>query len=258
MEGIEKIRDLALKAAKQAGKVLLKHYGKVKSIKAKDNLSYVSNVDLESEKCIISAIRKTYPEHDIISEESGRLNKKSDYIWHIDPLDGTHNYINNIPLFGVSIALEYKGKIILGVINLPYFNELYFAEKGKGAFLNGKHIKVSNKKDLKKSFIAVDLVLRHNPEKKIKFLKKLEGHVHDLRVLGSAVAAVAYVARGSADLYLVQQTNSWDISAGFLLIEEAGGKVTGFNGNNWNPYMDNFIASNKILHNGILKVFNKN
>lgn len=255
MEEMEEIKDLALKAAKQAGKILLKHYGKVKSIRAKDNLSYVSNVDVESEKYIISAIRKKYPEHDIISEESGRLNKKSDYIWHIDPLDGTHNYINNIPLFGVSIALEFKGKIIFGVINLPYFNELYVAEKGKGSFLNGKRIKVSDKKALKKSFIVVDLVLRHNPEKKIKFLKKLKGNIHDLRVLGSAVVAVAYIARGSADAYLVQQTNSWDISAGFLLIEEAGGRVTGFNGDKWNPYRDKFIASNQILHNELLEVF---
>lgn len=243
-----------IKAAKEAGKILMENYGKIKFIKTKKQKSFVTNVDIESENAIFSIIRKKFPEHDILSEEFGSLNKKSDYRWFIDPLDGTHNYINNIPLFGVSIAMAYKDKMQIGVINLPYFKELYVAEKGKGAFLNGKKIRVSAKKELKNSFFFIEFVLRRNPEKKIELFNKIKDIAYDIRVLGSAVVAQAYVAKGSADIYLIQQTNPWDIAAGFLLIEEANGKVTDFKGNEWNPYMGKYIASNKFLHDKILKV----
>ena len=248
------MKNLAIQVAKQSGKSLMKNYGKVKFVKVKDKLSYVTNADLESEKIILSAIRKKYPNHDIISEESGKLNKKSDYRWYIDPLDGTHNYINKIPLFGVSIGLEFKNKMILGVIYLPYFNELYVAEKGKGSFMNGKKIKVSDKKNLKKSFIVTDLVLHYIPGKKIKMLDKLKGFVHDMRVLGSAVYGYAAVAKGSADAYLAPCTNPWDVAAGALIVEEALGKVTDFSGNKWKPEMNNFISSNKKIHRELLKL----
>jgi len=248
------MKSLMLKAAKAAGKILMKNYGKVKFIKVKDQESYVTNVDLESEKFIISTIRKKYPEHDIVSEESGRLNKKSDYRWYIDPLDGTHNYIHKLPMFGVSIGLEYKGKIILGAICLPYFDELYVAEKGKGAFLNGKRLKVSNRKELKKSFITTDLVLRYFPEKKIEMLNKLKGLVYDIRVLGSAVYGYTSVAKGSADAYITIYTYPWDAAAGALIVEESSGKVTDFNGKEWKANTGKFISSNKKIHNQLIKV----
>lgn len=149
------MKSTVIKAAKEAGKVLMKNYGKIKNIKTKEKNSYVTNIDLESEKTIFSIIRKKFPEHNIISEESGSLNKKSEYTWYIDPLDGTHNYINNIPIFGVSIALAQNKIVKYGAICLPYFNEFYIAEKGKGAFLNGKRIKVSNKKKFEKIFCTV-------------------------------------------------------------------------------------------------------
>tara|TARA_Y100000310_G_scaffold70474_1_gene66150 strand:- start:9375 stop:10127 length:753 start_codon:yes stop_codon:yes gene_type:complete len=248
------MKSLAIKAAKGAGKILMKNFGKVKSVRVKDQESYVTNVDLESEKFIISTIREKYPDHDIVSEESGRLNKKSDYRWYIDPLDGTHNYIHKLPMFGVSIGLEYKGKIILGVIFLPYFNELYVAEKGKGAFLNGKKIKVSNKKMLKKSFIITDLVLRYLPEKKIDMLNKLKGSVYDIRVLGSAVYGYTSVAKGNADAYITIYTYPWDVAAGALIVEEASGKVTDFKGNGWDANTGKFISSNKKIHDQLVKV----
>lgn len=251
---IKEAKVLAIKIAKQSGKILLKHYGKVKFVKSKDNQSYVSNVDLESEKYIISSIRKKFPDHEIISEEAGKLNKISDYTWFIDPLDGTHNYISNIPMFGVSIGLAHKGKVILGVINLPYFNELYVAEKRKGSFLNGKRLKVSNKKDLKKSFILTELVLRYKPEEKIRVLKKLEGNVYDIRALGSAVYGYTNLAKGNVEAYMTIYTYSWDVAAGALIVEEAGGKVTDFNGNKWNPKRGKFISSNKKIHDKLLKI----
>jgi len=122
------MKSFVVELARGAGKILMKNYGKVKFVKSKEGNSYFTNVDLESEKFIISRIRERFPNHDIVSEEAGRLNKKCDYRWFIDPLDGTHNYIRNIPLFGVSIGMEFKGNIVTGVIYLPYFNELYVAE----------------------------------------------------------------------------------------------------------------------------------
>ena len=248
------MKSLMIKAAKDAGKLLMNHYGKVKYVKEKDKKSYFTNVDLESEKLIISAIRKKFPEHNIISEESGNAKKDSEYIWYIDPVDGTHNYIKKFPLFGVSIALAHKGEVNLGVINLPYFNEIYFAEKGKGAFLNGKRIRVSGQKNIKKSFVVTDLALRYYPNDKIRMIKKLKGKVYDLRVLGCAVYDYAMIARGSADAYITRYTNSWDMAAGALIVEEAGGKVTDFEGNKWNTNMSRFVSSNGKIHGQLLRL----
>jgi len=200
------MKGIIIKAAKEAGKILMKHYGKIKYVKTKQQESYFTNVDLESEKFIISLIRKKFPKHNIVSEESGELNNKSDYTWYIDPVDGTHNYIKNFPLFGVSIALAHKGKVRLGVINLPFFNEIYFAEKNKGSFLNGKRLNVSDKIDLKKAFVLGDLSLRIKANININMLKKLKGNIYDFRALGCAVVAYTMVAKGNADAYITNYT----------------------------------------------------
>ena len=247
------MKSLIIKAAKGAGKIVMKNYGKVKSFRVKDMESYVTNVDLESEKFIISAIRKKYPDHDIVSEESGSLNKKSDYRWIIDPIDGTHNYFHKLPIFGISIGLEYKGKAILGVIYLPYFKELYVAEKGKGAFLNGKRLRVSSNKSFEKTFILTDLVLRYKPEEKIDMLNKLKGKIYDIRAMGSAVYGYAMVARGFVDAYITMYTYPWDIAAGALIVEEASGKVTDFNGKEWKAKIGKYIATNNKIHNQLIK-----
>lgn len=248
------MKSLMLKAAKDAGKVLMEHYGKVKYVKEKDRKSYFTNVDLESEKLIISAIRKKFPGHNIISEESGNANRDSEYTWYIDPLDGTHNYIKKFPLFGTSIALEHMGQVKFGAINLPYFNELYFAEKGRGAFLNGRRTRVSGQKNIRRAFVVTDLALRYYPSDKIRMIKKLKGKIYDLRVLGCAVYDYAMIARGSADAYITRYTNAWDMAAGALIVEEAGGKVTGFDGKRWNTSMHKFVSSNGKIHRQLLRL----
>ena len=162
--------------------------------------------------------------------------------------------MKNFPLLGVSIALAYKEKPIIGAINLPFFKELYFAEKGKGAFLNGKRISVSEKSDLKKAFVLTDLNFRYLPDKKMDMIKKIKGKVYDIRVLGCAVYGYTSIAKGNADAFLSPLTNSWDVAAGALIVEEAGGKVTNFKGKEWDLKQDNFIASNGRLHGGLLKM----
>jgi len=248
------MKSLMIKTSKEAGKLLMKHFGKIKSIKVKDKKSYVTDVDLASEKLIISAIRKKYPHHNIISEESEGINNKSDYTWYIDPIDGTHNYIRKFPLFGVSIGLTHKGKLVLGTVNLPYFNELYVAEKGKGAFLNGRKLKVSNNKDLKKACIIVDMSIRYIPKTTMEILNRLKDKVYDIRAFGCAVYEYITIANGSAEGYITAYTNSWDGAAGALIVEEANGKVTDFNGNSWNPNGKKFVATNGKIHDEILKL----
>jgi len=248
------MKSLIIQAAKEAGKIQLKRFGKIKFVKTKDKKSYFTNVDLECEKIIINSIRKKFPKHNIISEESAKIDNQSDYTWYIDPLDGTHNYIKGFPLFGVSIGLERKGKMKFGVINLPFFKEIYFAEKGKGAFLNGKKIKVSDNKDLKKSLIITDMSLRDRGDIIIEILNKLRGNSYDMRSFGCAVYGYTSVAKGNADIYYTTYTHPWDVAAGALIVEESNGKVTGFKGEPWHPNNKKFVASNKKIHNKILKI----
>jgi len=248
------MKPFLLELAKQSGKILMEHFGRVKFIKSKEGKSYFTNVDLESEELIISMIKKKFSQHSIVSEECGKISKKPEYTWYIDPLDGTHNYIKNFPLFGVSIALEHKGQMKFGVISLPYFNETYFAEKGKGAFLNGKQLSVSSQDKLKKSFVVTDLALRHHPDDKIRMINNLKGRVYDLRVLGCSVYGCAMVAKGSADAYITRYTNSWDIAAGALIIEEANGKVTDLDGSKWNVNKEQFLTTNGKIHEQMLRI----
>jgi len=248
------MKSLMIKTSIEAGKLLMKNFGKIKTVRAKDKKSYVTNVDLESDKLIISAIRKKYPDHNIISEESGEINNNSEYTWYIDPIDGTHNYIKNIPLFGISIALTHKKELKLGAINLPYLKELYVAEKGKGAYLNGKRLRVSNKNNLKNSFIVMDLSIRYVPKKVMGIFDRLKTRVYDIRAFGCAVYEYAIIANGIADGYITAYTNSWDAAAGVLIVEEANGKVTDFDGNAWSPEQNKFVSTNKKIHGKLLKL----
>ncbi len=248
------MKQTLISASKKAASHLMKNYGKIRMVRTKDQDSYFTNVDLESEKMIISEIQKKYPDHSIISEECGSVGKKSDYIWYIDPIDGTHNYINNFPLFGVSIGVSYKKQPLFGAIHLPYFNEFYFAEKGKGAFCNGKRLSVSVKRDAKKAFIVTDLTLRYNAKKKLRTLRKLQDNVYDMRALGCAVVAYTMVARGAADALFSTQMFPWDVAAGALIVEEAGGRVTNFAGRGWEPRKNTFLATNRKIHGQMLDI----
>ncbi len=248
------MKQLAIKAAKEAGKVLINNLGEIKTVTEKSLSSFVTNVDLAVEKKIFSVIRKKYPKHSILSEEEGFIDNKSEYKWIIDPLDGTHNYIHSLPIFGTCIALEYKGDVRLGVIYVPLFSQLFVAEKGKGAFLNGKRIKVSNISQLKDSLLLFEGSLHMQWKEKMKFLGKINKKVFRIRVSGAACFDLSSLANGSCDFHLAFATNPWDVAAGFLLIREAGGKITDFNGKEVNHYCKSFIASNGKVHDKVLKL----
>ena len=249
---LQKEKKVALQAAKQASKVLIKYYGKKEGVRQKPNKSLVAKADIEANKSIIKIIKKNFPSHSILSEESGFEDNKSDYKWVIDPLDGTHNFLHKIPVFGTSIALEYKNQVILGVMHFPVLCITAIAEKGKGAFLNGKRIFVSGRKNLDYSFVLVD-VSRSNRITAANFIKKLSSTAVDIRNFGSAIYNIMLVACGKSDGYVILSTNEWDVAAGFLIVEEAGGKITSLHGKKYAFNQGKYVISNGKIHNKLLK-----
>ncbi len=239
----------AVKAARAAGKILMKHFGKIENVEAKDPHNLVTNVDLACEKKILEIIKKKFPDHNIYSEEAGNEQKKSEYTWYIDPLDGTHNYIAGTHMFG----LARNNEMIVGVIYLPYFKELYTAEKGKGAFLNGKKIHVSKRK-LSDSRVVFDSNLYKGQKLSLILLDIIRRKVFMIRMLGVAVLNWAYLSTGRFDFHITFDTKPWDIAAGALIVEEAGGKVTRFDGKPWNVMDKQLIFSNGVLHDELVRL----
>ncbi len=249
---LSKEKSTALLAAKSASKVILHYYGKKSAVKQKPNKSLVATADIESNKAIIRIIKNFFPRHSILSEETGFEDKKSEWKWVIDPIDGTHNFLHKIPVFGTSIALEYKNDVVLGVIHFPVLCLTAIAEKGKGAFLNGKRINVSNKKELDHSFVLFDFSYASRKET-ISFLEKLSYKIIDVRNFGSAIYNLLLVACGKGDGYVILSTNEWDVAAGLLIVEEAGGRITDLQGKPWNPHQNKYIVSNGKIHSKLLK-----
>ena len=251
--------SVALAAARRADDILMDRFGDVRQIVSKHAAykDFVTDVDLQAEGEIIAAIEKEYPDHNILSEERGDLHKDSEYKWIIDPLDGTHNYARKLPMFGVSIALEHRGKVVLGIISLPYFHELCTAEIGKGAYLNGEKLRVSDV-GLGESLMIYDTKLRVNKEPMIDALSHLVHNVFIIRMFGCATWDLSLIAKGQAELNVDFTCKPWDIAAGALIVEEAGGKVTDLQGNAWTPYSQGYILSNGKVHDEVLGILSEN
>ena len=253
----EDMMDVAIAAARQAAIVLMERFGDVIHVASKDKVykELVTDVDLQVEGEIITVIREDYPNHSILSEEQGSFYTASEYKWIIDPLDGTHNYARRLPIFGTSIALEHKGKVVLGVISLPYFDEFYTAERGKGSYLNGEKIHVSNT-ELSQSLMIYDTKLRVNRDPMVVSLSDLVPEVFIIRMFGCATWDLSLIAKGQADFNVDFTAKPWDLAAGALIVEEAGGKVTDLQGNPWNAYNQGFVASNGKVHEEVLGIIN--
>ena len=239
-------------ALQAAGKIARKHLGKVSyDLKARANL--VTKADVACQKSILQFIKKFFPSHDFLAEEDGLKNTGSDWKWIIDPIDGTTNFAHTMPHFSVSIALAYKNEIVLGGVYDVCMNELFLARKGHGATLNGKKIHVSAVKKVENSLLVTGFpYVRENrmPELLNRFEKFILA-CHDIRRLGSAALDMCWVAAGRFDGYWEDCLNPWDISAGKLILEEAGGKVTDFAGRPWkeiNTFGAQTLASNGKIH----------
>ena len=255
----DKIRKVAIAAAYFTGEDLLARY---KSFDRKDehfksDHEIVTAADLAADKIILSTIKKAFPFHEILSEESGQSGQPSDYLWVIDPLDGTHNFSFHDPLWAVSIAVFYKKEIIIGVVFAPVLNELYVAEKDSGAWLNGQRLAVSKIKGKK----TINAFCHSSREKDIKKAIKYYSYHKlkdlDIRQLGSASLELAYVAAGRLESIYIPGANSWDVAAGALLVREAGGKVTDAKNKDWQIDSRELLASNRLVHGGLLKVIEK-
>jgi len=249
--------NIAVKAARLAGGVILRSLGNLSKddIDIKQASDFVTRVDKDSEEVIIKTIKERFPHHLFLAEESIKESAGEEYRWIIDPLDGTTNYIHGYPMFAVSIALEYKGEIILGVVFDPLRDELFTAERGKGAFLNGHPIKVSPVCELKNSLITTGFPFRKKEfiDIYLRLFKNLFHKVSDLRRTGSAALDLAHLASGRCDGFFEIGLSAWDIAAGSLLIKEAGGIVTDFGGGTDYLSTGNIIAASPAIHKGILK-----
>ena len=258
MSPYEDMMEVAIAAARQAAIVLMERFGDVIHVASKDKVhkELVTDVDLQVEGEIITVIKEDYPNHSILSEEQGSLYTASEYKWIIDPLDGTHNYARRLPIFGTSIALEHKGKVVLGVIGLPYFDEIYAAERGKGSYLNGEEIHVSNT-ELGQSLMIYDTKLRVNREPMVASLSDLVPEVFIIRMFGCSTWDLSLIAKGQADFNVDFTAKPWDLAAGALIVEEAGGKVTDIQGNPWNAYTQGAVASNGRVHEEVLSIISR-
>ncbi|MFA6099000.1 MAG: inositol monophosphatase family protein [Patescibacteria group bacterium] len=255
---MNRFTSTAVAAAKSAGQILMKYYPDIRStsIIKKGKHDIVTKADMMTNTAIIKAIEKVFPDHDIYSEETGLKNKPGSYKWVIDPLDGTSNYAMHIPLFCTSISLVHKGSIIISVIYAPYLNELFIAEKGKGAFLNNKRIHVSGTKVLKEAFLFLGRGHGKPVYKNfLKLQKRLRKDVINIRFIGSASMNMAYVASGRTDSYIQvpPESHLWDTAAGVLLVKEAGGQVSDFRGRPWKFNSLGVVASNGLIHQQLIK-----
>lgn len=239
--------------AQEAGDLLMSHFGKVE-IEYKGEVDIVTKADRESEALVVGAIRKLWPGHDITGEEGTNTKTGSDFRWYIDPLDGTTNFAHGYPVFCVSIALEHKDERIAGVVYDPTRREMFAAEKGSGAELNGRAIHVSKVRDLSECVVATGFPSqkRHrNPN--IHFYHQITMKTHGIRRAGSAAMDLAYVACGRFDGYWELNLNPWDTAAGVLIVQEAGGVVTDFWNAPFNIASKEVLAGNTAIHPALMQ-----
>ncbi|HET9057532.1 MAG TPA: inositol monophosphatase family protein [Chitinophagaceae bacterium] len=249
------LKQTLLNATRAGAAVLQDFFTREYKISNKEGVNnLVTEADHASEAAIISTIKEQFPDHYILSEEAGEIVMNSEYKWIIDPIDGTINFANGIPLCCVSIGLEKEGKMILAAIYNPFINEFYFAERGKGSFLNDKKISVSNKTEVSKSCLVTGfpytyLDMENGP---LEIFEKFIRRGIPVRRLGSAAMDLCWVAAGRFDGFYEHNLATWDTAAGFLLVEEAGGKVTDFYGNYYSPYQKQLLATNGKIHEEML------
>lgn len=252
--------NFAIQTAQEAGKILLEKFGRKIEMSYKGDTNLVTEADLASEKYIVGQINTHYPRHAILAEESGAsATENAEYKWIIDPLDGTTNFSHGYPCFCVTIALEQRGEIVLGVTFDPTRQELFAAEKGQGATLNGRPIRVSEQNDLRKSLLVTgfpyEIAQRETFARHLtQFLLTAQGVRRD----GAAAIDMAYVACGRFEGFWEEGLNPWDVAAGKLLIEEAGGKLSYYDGSPFSIYQAPICASNGAVHDAMLAVLSQN
>jgi myo-inositol-1(or 4)-monophosphatase len=252
----EKELAIAGKAARVAGEILNGLFGQVNHITKKGEIDLVTEADLEAERAILDIICSNFPQDSILSEEAGDYQKSSDRVWLVDPLDGTTNFAHSFPFYAISIALEIEGGIVLGVIYNPYMDEFFEASIGSGAYLNNTPIQVSRTQELGESLLATGFAydIHERPQEVMELFQKMVIRTQGVRRPGAATLDLAYVAAGRLDGFWEEGLKPWDTAAGTIIVREAGGTLSTFEGWPYSPYRKSIVAANPLIHEKMVKV----
>jgi myo-inositol-1(or 4)-monophosphatase len=253
------LKSTLIKATEAGAKVMQEFFqGKFKISNKEGVNNLVTEADHASEKAIFEVIRNDFPDHFILSEEAGEIVMDSTYKWIIDPIDGTVNFAHGIPICCVSIGIEQEGEMIMGAVYNPFINEFYFAQKGFGSSLNDKKIQVSEETEVLKSCLVTGFPYTYldHPNGPLEVFSRLIRKGVPVRRLGSAAMDLCWVAAGRFEGFYEHKLQAWDSAAGFLIVEEAGGKVTDFTGKHYSPYQPHIVATNGKIHSELLKWIN--
>lgn len=247
--------EVAVDAARSAGRLLREELGGVRRIHHKGVINIVTEMDHRSEALIVDRLLEAFPNHAVLAEEGGHTAGRSEYRWHIDPLDGTTNYAHGLPIFAVSIALERAGAVELGVAYDPSHDECFVAERGRGATLNDEPIHVSDCASLDQSLLVTGFPydIRTTAETNLPEYATLSLRSQAVRRLGSAVLDLCYVAAGRLEAFWELSLGPWDMAAGGLIVQEAGGRVTDVHGAPWRLEGPGVLASNGHIHEAVLE-----
>jgi myo-inositol-1(or 4)-monophosphatase len=250
------MRNFAISLATEAGKILRDNFGRNIIVSHKGQIDLVTEIDLLSEKFIKEQILSHYPRHQILAEEGGLTADKSEYLWIIDPLDGTTNYAHGYPVFAVSIALEYAGEVVLGVVYDPMREELFVAEKGAGATLNNRAIHVTTRQQVSDSLLVTGFPydIKKSALNNLNYFSQFCLTARAVRRDGSAALDLCYTAAGRFDGFWEMKLGPWDAAAGVLLVQEAGGCVSQFDGSEFNLRAPELLASNGLIHQEMLQL----
>ncbi len=254
------IRDLILDAAEASGKILQKYYRSKLRIAEKPGAGLVTNADMEAQDAAVKILSQGLPLFGFLTEEAKPQKARCPGRWIIDPLDGTTNFVHGFPMFCVSIAAEWNGEIIAGTIYHPILRESYLAIKGNGATRNGKRIHVSSTEKIENSLLTTGFTYQKEKllQKEMKSFQKLSGIARAVRRPGSAALDLAYTASGVFDAFWEQNLSPWDVAAGALMVQEAGGHVSTFKDEPFRIQERTLLASNKLLHPALLREVRKN
>lgn len=250
-------KNTLIEAVRAGAEELKKYYNGDFNISHKEGVNnLVTEADHASEAAILNIIKTRFPEHQVLAEETGEIIQDSNYKWIIDPIDGTINFAHGIPLCCVVIAIEKDGEIIMSAVYAPLLNEMYFSEKGMGATMNDKKISVSNETSVLKSCLVTGFPYTYinNANGPLEVFGRLVRKGIPVRRLGSAAIDLCWVASGKFDGFYEHKLEAWDSAAGYLIVEEAGGRVTDFKGNKFSPYQPHIVATNGKIHEELLLV----
>jgi myo-inositol-1(or 4)-monophosphatase len=250
-----RIKRAAVQTALDAGKILVKHFGRLHRIRHKGEIDIVTEADLESEGFIVANVKRLFPSHGILAEERARFGEDAEYVWVIDPLDGTVNYAHSYPMFCVSIGITYRGSVGFGVVYDPIRGEMFVAEKGRGAKLNGRRIRVSRANKLIDSLLVTGFPYDIKRDtRNLKHFSNFLLNAQAVRRDGCAALDLCYVACGRYDGFWELKLNPWDVAAGSLVLAEAGGRVSDFSGGKFDIRGREILATNGRIHGQMIKV----